>query len=364
MLLKALRPTLLWVAALSILCAQTVVSAQATPTVPAPSAPPAPSALAVDVFPESTEITWLNNATYDAIHIFRDADPLAVLGGEAEEYADDSATPGYHTYEVVGVLQGQASATATRRAFVQGQSTDLIWSPLDTLGGATDSAQAILAALAANARTPLRVTELPTLNDLAGYESVWVTLGTFPYNHVLRPNEADTLERYSAAQGAVLYMEGGDTWFDDPSTPLHAKFGAVSTNGGDSDLSTQIGIPGVCLIVLDADYVGENSSIDRLIPGTSGQALFRNDTPAYDTVVLRSLPQGGYAVAASHEFGGLQPLGTDRAGLMELYLDCLELRAPTNLELRTIHPARGQANGGDRVTLRGQFTRQTQVYFG
>ncbi len=101
-------------------------------------------------------------------------------------------------------------------------------------------------------------------------------MGTFPYNHVLTQEEAIRLAGYvTLAPRGVLYVEGGNTWVEDPPTALHPLFGITGSDEGEADLGLQRGTGEFCLFVVDADYDGENRSIDRLVATADGLALFR-----------------------------------------------------------------------------------------
>ncbi len=65
----------------------------------------------------STESTvlleWVNGDVYDLVSVYRDDSLLAELAGDATTYADDTAQPGFHVYEVRGLSGATPTAAAS-----------------------------------------------------------------------------------------------------------------------------------------------------------------------------------------------------------------------------------------------------------
>lgn len=57
-------------------------------------------------------LTFVNNGPYDAVEIFRDCAKVAEAPGDADEFIDQDAEVGFHTYRVRGVTGGAASPFA------------------------------------------------------------------------------------------------------------------------------------------------------------------------------------------------------------------------------------------------------------
>ncbi|MBE0639106.1 MAG: hypothetical protein IH598_11350 [Bacteroidales bacterium] len=165
------------------------------------------------------------------------------------------------------------------------------------------------------------VTTMP--ENLELYSSVFLCLGIYPFNHVLTQAHGQAFADYLNG-GGKMYVEGGDTWYYDPKTPMHSMFGINATGDGGSDLGTIVGHSGTFTEGLSFTYNSENSYIDRLSATNGGVVILSNLAPAYGTAVINSTTSY-QTIGASHEFGGL--LG-DRTTLMEGYLDYFGLLPP------------------------------------
>lgn len=160
------------------------------------------------------------------------------------------------------------------------------------------------------------VTAFPT--NLSLYSSAFVCLGIYSSNTVLTSAQGQQLADFLNAGGA-LYMEGGDTWYYDPQTPVHSMFKINATGDGSGDLSTLTGQAGTFTEGMSFVYNGENAWIDRIEPVSPALKLFQNQSPAYGTAV--AYDNGTYkTIGASHEFGGLSDGAFTKAALMEEYL--------------------------------------------
>ncbi|MCF8229555.1 MAG: succinylglutamate desuccinylase/aspartoacylase family protein [Bacteroidales bacterium] len=136
------------------------------------------------------------------------------------------------------------------------------------------------------------------------YKSAFLCLGIFQHNHVLTQAEGQKLAAFLDNKGD-LYMEGGDTWYFDASTPLHPYFNIQGLSDGDGDLDTLRGMPGFITDGMEFNYSGENSFIDRIKPINYAVRLFDNSDPVYTSAV--AFEGGTYqTVGTSFEFGGLE----------------------------------------------------------
>lgn len=61
----------------------------------------------------STQLTWTNGASYDAVEVLRDGALIASLAGSATSHTDASAPAGTRVYTVRGILSGALSATVS-----------------------------------------------------------------------------------------------------------------------------------------------------------------------------------------------------------------------------------------------------------
>ncbi|MBN3035820.1 MAG: T9SS type A sorting domain-containing protein, partial [Bacteroidales bacterium] len=106
-------------------------------------------------------------------------------------------------------------------------------------------------------------------------------------------------------QGGSLYMEGGDTWYYDDQTAVHAMFNINATSDGSSDMSTVLGQAGTFTEGMSFPYNGENNWMDHIEPVSPAFKILQNQSPSYGTGV--AYDAGTYkTIGTSHEFGGLQ----------------------------------------------------------
>ena len=162
------------------------------------------------------------------------------------------------------------------------------------------------------------LTSIPTDPNL--YSSIFLCLGIYSNNHVLSSAEGTIFADY-LNNGGNLYMEGGDTWYYDSSTPVHAMFNINGTTDGSGDLGTINGVAGTITDGMTFTYSGDNSWIDHLEPIGNGEVILNNVSPAYGTAI--SNDGGTYkTIGASHEFGGISDASaTTKAELMYKYME-------------------------------------------
>ncbi len=140
-------------------------------------------------------------------------------------------------------------------------------------------------------------------DNLSLYEVIFVCLGVYKDNHALTQGEGQALKEF-LDHGGRLYMEGGDTWYYDDPTPVHAMFKINGVNDGNDDLGLIFGQDGSFAEGLVYPYNGDNSYIDRIEATDNAFELFRNQVPSYCNAI--ALDQGTYkTVGCSFEFGGL-----------------------------------------------------------
>nr|NQU90467.1 T9SS type A sorting domain-containing protein [Bacteroidota bacterium] len=152
--------------------------------------------------------------------------------------------------------------------------------------------------------------------DLNLYSSIFLCLGVYSDNTVLGDADGQALADY-LNDGGNLYMEGGDTWYYDDPTAVHAMFGINGTSDGSSDLGSVNGLAGTFTEGMSFNYTGDNSWIDNIEPTGDADLILENQSPNYGTGIANDA--GSYkTIGASHEFGGLSG---DRVALMEGYLN-------------------------------------------
>ncbi len=196
------------------------------------------------------------------------------------------------------------------------------------------SSPAIMACFDNHAITYDYMTSFPA--DLSIYQSIFVCLGIFSSNHVLSSAEGQLLADFLNA-GGMIYMEGGDTWYYDDTTPVHPMFKINGTSDGSGDLGTVQGVSGTLTEGMSFSYIGENSWIDHLSAISPAQLIFNNVSPAYGCGV--AYDAGTYkTIGTSFEFGGLDdgPSMSTKDQLMAGIIDFFELN-PIPVELTSFN---------------------------
>lgn len=171
------------------------------------------------------------------------------------------------------------------------------------------------------------VEEVP--DDLNLYEAVFVCLGMYGQNHVLTADEGSMLATYVLNNGN-LYMEGGDTWSYDPSTPVHNLFNIFALIDGNGELEEIHGMDGTIAQDLLFTYSGDNSSIDRLGALQPALVILQNQLPSYGVCVANS-GEGYKTIGSSVEFGGLNENDKSAGILMHRILNFFGLTGEENL---------------------------------
>ncbi|MEN8224361.1 MAG: C25 family cysteine peptidase [Bacteroidota bacterium] len=207
-------------------------------------------------------------------------------------------------------------------------------------------------------------------DDLEIYTSVFVCLGIYNQNHQLTDSEGQALADYLNA-GGNLYMEGGDTWFYDPTTAVHGMFGINGLADGDDDLGTILGQSGTFTEDMTYNYSGENNWIDHIAPGGDAFLIFNNENPAYGTGVA-NIGSSYRTIGCSHEFGGLDDGTYTKDYLMYKYLEFFGIDAVwvglEEIELSentlSVYPNPANSTTNIRVANREKGTISLSVYNG
>ncbi|MBN1326423.1 MAG: T9SS type A sorting domain-containing protein [Candidatus Cloacimonetes bacterium] len=161
--------------------------------------------------------------------------------------------------------------------------------------------------------------EIPEDIDL--YASVFVCLGVYTWqrSYVLTSDQGEALAAY-LDNGGNIYMEGGDTWYFDPSTAVHPYFHINGDSDGSSDLGTILGQGGTFTEGMSFGYSGDNNWVDHISPVGSAELIFQNQSPEYGCGI--SYEGEMYkSIGVSFEFGGLTETNSTKLELLASYLD-------------------------------------------
>ncbi|OGD72350.1 MAG: hypothetical protein A2Y64_00600 [Candidatus Coatesbacteria bacterium RBG_13_66_14] len=220
------------------------------------------------------------------------------------------------------------AATSAAEVLVADYDGDMEFTDPDG-GGLVGSEYAILNALDANGRDYDLVTDI---GDLAGYDIVFVLLGTFPASRSLDYSDQQALLDFGRWRG--LYMEGGDVGYDYSPAPLWDLFGARYLYDGepteDGNVETVKGISGTLTAGLAFDCPGyqtepSDNYLDE-ITNDGGTVIFTS-TPMGHVSNARTVAHSGdghhRAVVSTFLFGALADGSSTKEELMGRLLDYL-----------------------------------------
>jgi len=141
-------------------------------------------------------------------------------------------------------------------------------------------------------------------DDIANYNSVFVSLGIHNSNHILTNAEAQVLADY-LEQGGNLFMEGRTTWYEDPQTDLHSMFSVNSLYSGWFALDTLAGEDGTFTEGMKFGFEGVNSYNNYTLEASSpAYEVFTNQEDGGGIWIAHNA--GSYkTIAANMEFGSL-----------------------------------------------------------
>jgi hypothetical protein len=201
----------------------------------------------------------------------------------------------------------------------------LVWRP-------TEVPEEMGTALATSIKTAVGNTPVQHISDLGlydnldGFAGVFVTLGVYPQNHVLNPDEAAKLSLYLASAGR-LYMEGGETWFYDAQTSVHNLFSvsALADDAAETITGPLLGSNIYRDPTQDPPKIyqwgynqaGEYNNLNDVIgpkstAGTRQLLISNNPILTSGVQVGNNVPLGDYrTVASSILFAGVEASGPD-----------------------------------------------------
>lgn len=152
------------------------------------------------------------------------------------------------------------------------------------------------------------------------FNAVFVCLGIFQENTVLNTTQGQELADYLNA-GGNLYLEGGDTWFYDPPTPVHPMFGIEGFDDGWQSISALEGTSGAFTSGMFFDYADVNfSSIDNLNPLGDAFTILQHYMIVIDLVIAHDA--GNYkTIGSSVKFGSLVDGTSTKEELLIKYME-------------------------------------------
>jgi hypothetical protein len=262
--------------------------------------------------------------------------------------ADENTPPGHRAYFGLNITADPGLTAQDSLSLVIGQVPVLVL----CLDPNHSSSPAIKTCLDVNEVTYDYATTFPP--DLSLYRSIFVCLGIFSDNHVLTTSEGQLLADF-LDDGGMIYMEGGDTWYYDPSTPVHSMFNINPVSDGSGDLGTIQGVTGTFTEGMSFSYTGENSWIDHISNIPPAYMIFNNVSPAYGCAV--AYDAGTYkTIGASFEFGGLADgsLLSTKDELMSKIVDFFDLN-PIPVELTSF---RADVDEGG-ITIKWETSTET-----
>ncbi len=186
-------------------------------------------------------------------------------------------------YEIIAIDENGILGLPIRSSHIwRGQFPDaLIWDPSVSQDGAVivnlmNDLSRKVATIDHHARFPL-----------FDFPVVFITLGMFPNNQILRPEQAGFFTPIIENGGSV-YLEGAETWYDDGQTDLHFNFGLYGNESGEGDLWLVQGKDSTFTEGMEIPFIAESQFVDRLIPYQTGFAILENVSPNYICAVANS----------------------------------------------------------------------------
>ena len=315
-------------------------------------------------------VTWgTTPITISTIEVRRNGLLIATLPGAVTSFTDLSPLPGNNTYSVsfisgnpqcpVGILSCSRWILTVIDDHVL---TDLIFTPAKPISDTPVICwKDLLESKGRSAEiigdfseiTPELGSALPDMAPI-----VWLSLGEFPDQYELTPEEGAVMAEYLQSGGS-LYLEGGDVGFALPAS-LAELDGMIATDDGDPNgtVRTLIGLDsgvGLDLTAASAPYIGSGRSIDHLEPdGPGAGAIFMNEeAPHQITAVYYDAEVGGtgtHRVITSSTT--LEGYNGDRSGLVDNFLEALSPLPPPGVEfVRTDCNADGNLDVGDAIHM-------------
>lgn len=191
-----------------------------------------------------------------------------------------------------------------------------------------NSGPAMLEAFEANSLPAEYMTGFP--DDLSIYTSIFVCLGIYSNNAVLSSSQGQKLADF-LNMGGMLYMEGGDTWYYDTATPVHAMFNINGVSDGSGDLGTINGESSTLTEGMSFSYAGDNSWVDHISATGDAYEIFTNQSPSYGCAVANET-NTYKTIGSSFEFGGLTDgsYPSTKEELMKRYIEFFEILGGSN----------------------------------
>jgi len=141
-------------------------------------------------------------------------------------------------------------------------------------------------------------------DDFAQYQNLIVVLGRKYNNYVLTDADGQQLTNFLLTYGNI-YMEGGETWSEDPATPVHAMFNIdVETNTWTAINPIQ-GVNGTFTEDMEFDFAGAIQVYNNhLIPIEPAYSILKK--VENDDILAVAYDEGTYKTVGSNiDFGGL-----------------------------------------------------------
>lgn len=146
-------------------------------------------------------------------------------------------------------------------------------------------------------------------SDWSAHDVWFICLGVFADNYVLSSSEAGDIVAALQA-GAKIYLEGGNTWCNDPEkNTLNPWFGVQEDDDWDS-MNRAIGLAGTFMEGISLPYASEDLQMDAIEPASRAEKLMESNDGLGRVVTNQS---GGYkTVASTFALGGI--LDSDLTG--------------------------------------------------
>jgi len=234
-------------------------------------------------------ITWSDPATQidgtplddlDKIYVYHNEEWIAEVGPGQETYNYNSScnNNSVHFYTLRAVDNesplNMSDVSDWGTVYIGDHPEILIWEGPGVSGPAKGSGDSLLQTISLlNPDVYLTNSLYEFGNNLNIYNSIFIVLGVFPYNHILPAGYGNALEMY-LQEGGNIYVEGGVCYNNDPYVGgynIRSWFNLNEGAIGDCDVFYVDGMNDIEDLVFD--YKGVNIIMDELAPLNSTSIL-------------------------------------------------------------------------------------------
>ena len=192
------------------------------------------------------------------------------------------------------------------------------------------------------------------------YKSLFISLGIYFSNYELSSAQGQKLAEY-LENGGMIYMEGRETWLDDPQTQVHPMFNINVVEDNWFALDSIYGIAETFTDGMKFEYYADNTFLNYYFePDPSAYVIFQSQPVSYACQVANDA--GSYkTIGSSIEFGALldNEDPSTKEILFKKYLDFFGIEENTS----DINDDKIFSNVKTSISYPNPFKTQTSIEF-